>query len=60
MAVAYGVGDFPLLSVVFTCGCGARQSRYGRHAADLPPGWVRLDETHVVCPTCARATKPPA
>jgi hypothetical protein len=59
--VAYGVGEaFPLLSVVFTCGCGARQTRHGTHAADPPPGWVRVDEIHVACPGCALAAKPPA
>ncbi len=64
MAVLYAWPEsFPLLSVVYSCGCGATETRHGLHAADLPPGWVRVPRdanVEVACPGCALAAAPPA
>ena len=54
MPVVYGSPDLlPSLSVVYVCGCGLRIGEYGPHAAEPPPGWVRVAESEYVCEHCA-------
>ena len=54
MPVVYGSPDLlPGLSVVYVCGCGLRIGEYGTHAAEPPPGWVRIAESEFVCEHCA-------
>jgi hypothetical protein len=54
MPVVYGSPDLlPSLSVVYVCGCGLRIGEYGAHAAEPPPGWVRIAESEYVCEHCA-------
>lgn len=54
MPVVYGSPDLlPNLSVVYVCGCGLRIGEYGTHAAEPPPGWVRVAESEYVCAHCA-------
>ena len=54
MPVLYGSPDLlPGLSVVYVCGCGLQIGEYGSHAAEPPPGWVRMAESEYVCEHCA-------
>jgi hypothetical protein len=55
MGVRYSSPDSPFtrITVVYRCRCGALASEVGRHAADLPPGWERVDEETCLCAYCA-------
>jgi hypothetical protein len=53
MPVVYGSPDLlPGLSVIYVCGCGLRVGEYGAHAAEPPPGWVRIAESEYLCEHC--------
>jgi hypothetical protein len=55
MGVVYSSPDslFTRLAAVYRCRCGARSARYGRLAALLPRGWLRLDDEECICEHCA-------
>jgi hypothetical protein len=56
MSVRYGTPDaLPYVVGVFVCRCGRTAEQHGRHAGELPPGWVRgrADEPEHACPVCA-------
>jgi hypothetical protein len=60
MSVRYGAPDaFAFVGAVYVCACGRTAEQHGRHAGELPPGWVLLPddgEAEHACPDCA----PPA
>jgi hypothetical protein len=54
MPVVYGSPDLlPSLSVVYVCACGLRTGKYGAHAAEPPPRWLRIAESEYLCEHCA-------
>jgi len=48
---------YPYVCGVYTCRCGRRAVRHGRNAAELPAGWIEIDDQGdaetPVCNTCA-------
>ena len=60
VTVRYGATDaFAFVGAVYVCECGRTAEQHGRHAGELPPGWVVLsdDEAEHACPDCAPRAK---
>src|SRR5436190_13923959 len=38
------------VAAVYVCDCGKKVSEHGRHAGDVPPGWVMTDAGRCLCP----------
>jgi hypothetical protein len=63
MSVRYGAPEaFAQVVGVYSCTCGRTEDRYGIHAGELPPGWVRIagerEQPEHVCPDCAASLEP--